>query len=66
MLARQQRGRHHDRDLLAFERHGKRRAQRHLGLAEADIAADQPVHRTAELEILQGGFDAPSWSSVSS
>jgi hypothetical protein len=53
MLARQQRGRHHDRDLLAFECHGEGRAQRHLGLAEADVAADQPVHRTADLEVLQ-------------
>ena len=57
VLARQQRGRHHDRDLLAVERRGKRRAQRHLGLAEADVAADQPVHRAAELEILQRRVD---------
>ena len=47
MLARQQRGRHHHRHLLA--RHGgdEGGAQRHFGLAEADIAADQPVHRPA-------------------
>ena len=29
------------------------RAQRHLGLAEADIAADQPVHRPAGGEIVE-------------
>ena len=53
MLARQQRGRHHHRDLLAGHRRDEGGAQRHLGLAEADIAADQPVHRPAGLEILQ-------------
>ena len=47
VLARQQRGRHHDRDLLAVHRRDEGGAQRHLGLAEADIAADQPVHRPA-------------------
>ena len=57
MLPRQQRGRHHHRDLLAVERDRERRAQRHLGLAEADIAADQPVHRTAAFEVLQGRGD---------
>ena len=51
MLARQQRGRHHHRHLLA--RHGgdKGGAHRHFGLAEADIAADQPVHRPARRQI---------------
>ena len=53
VLPRQQRGRHHHRDLLAVERHGKGRAQRHLGLAEADVAADQPVHRPAAFEVFQ-------------
>ena len=57
VLARQQRGRHHDGDLLAVERDRERRAQRHLGLAEADVAADQPVHRPAGFEILQGRID---------
>jgi hypothetical protein len=33
------------------------RAQRHLGLAEADVAADQPVHRTARGELAQHGVD---------
>ena len=51
MLARQQRGRHDDRDLLAVHRGDKGGAQRHFGLAEADIAADQPVHRPARGQI---------------
>ena len=52
VLPREQRCRHHDRDLLAVERDRERRAQRDLRLAEADIAADQPVHRPAGLEVL--------------
>ena len=57
VLPRQQRGRHHDRDLLAVERDREGRAQRHFGLAEADVAADQPVHRPAAFEVLQRGID---------
>ena len=57
VLARQQRGRHHDRDLLAVHRRGEGGAQRHLGLAEADVAADQPVHRPAGGEIVEHGVD---------
>ncbi len=57
VLPRQQRGRHHHRDLLAVERDRERRAQRHLGLAEADVAADQPVHRPAAFEVFQGRGD---------
>src|SRR5581483_9515677 len=53
MLARQQRRWHHDRNLLAVERDREGRAQRHLGLAEADIAADQPVHRTPQFKVFQ-------------
>ena len=53
MLARQQgRGADH-RHLLARKRGDEGRAQRHLGLAEADIAADQPVHRLARRHVLQ-------------
>ena len=51
MLAREQRGRHDDRDLLAGHRRDEGGAQRHLRLAEADIAADQPVHRLARAEV---------------
>ena len=58
VLARQQRGRHHHRDLLAGHHGDEGGAQRHLGLAEADIAADQPVHRPAGGEIVQHGVDA--------
>ena len=47
MLARQQRRRHDDRRLLAVDRGGEGGAQRDLGLAEADVAADQPIHRPA-------------------
>ena len=58
MLAREQRGRHHDRDLLAGKHREQARAERHLGLAEADIAADQPVHRAAACQIVEHGIDA--------
>ena len=53
MLPRQQRRRHHHRDLPARHRGDEGRAQRHLGLAKADIAADQPVHRPPRRQILQ-------------
>ena len=46
VLTGEQRRRHHDRDLLAADCRQKGRAQRHLGLAESDVAADEPVHRT--------------------
>ena len=57
MLAHQQRGRREDRHLLAGHRDHERRAQRHLGLAEADVAADQPVHRMARGEIVEHRLD---------
>ena len=53
MLPRQQRRRHHDRDLRSRHRGNEGGAQRHLGLAETDIAADQPVHRSPGGEVLQ-------------
>ena len=53
MLPRQQRRRHHDRHLLARHGDSERRAQRHLGLAEADIAADQPVHDLARGDVVE-------------
>ena len=53
----QQRRRHHDRDLLAVHRGDEGGAQRHFGLAEADVAADQPVHRPAGAEIVEHGGD---------
>ena len=66
MLAGEQRRRHDDRDLLAVMRRSESRAQRHLGLAEADVAADQPVHRPARAEIVQHGVDGRLLVSVSS
>ena len=53
VLARQQgRGADHGH-LLAGEGGDEGRAQRHLGLAEADIAAHQPVHRLARRHVFQ-------------
>ena len=52
-----QRGRHHDRDLLAVHRRDEGGAQRHFGLAETDVAADQPVHRPAGAKIVEHGGD---------
>ena len=57
MLARQQRGRHHDGHLPAVHGGDEGRAQRHLGLAEADIAADEPVHRPAGGKLALHGVD---------
>ena len=57
VLAREQRRRHDDRGLLAVDRGGEGRAQRDLGLAEADVAADQPVHRPARREIVERRLD---------
>ena len=54
MVLAGQKGRGTDhRHLLAREGRDEGRAQRHLGLAEADIAADQPVHRLARGHVLQ-------------
>ena len=58
VLARQQRGRHHHRHLEAVERGDEGGPQRHLGLAEADVAAHQPVHGLAGGQVLQHGGDA--------
>src|SRR5579872_4033260 len=57
MLAREQRGRYHDGDLFAVERGRKRCAKRDLRLAETNVTADQAVHRTPDLEILQRRID---------
>ena len=45
VLADQQRRRHEDRDLLAVLDRLERRPHRDLGLAVADVAADEAVHR---------------------
>ncbi len=57
VLLRQQRGGHEHRHLLAIGHGDEGGAQRHLGLAEADVAADQPVHRLAGLQVLDHGLD---------
>ncbi len=57
MLTGQQRGRNHHRHLLAIERHRECRAQRYFGLAETDVAADQAIHWTTSIEIMQRGVD---------
>ena len=48
---------HDDGHLLAGHGHDEGGAQRHLGLAEADVAADQPVHRRARAEVVQHVVD---------
>ncbi len=45
VLLREHRGRHQHRHLSPVHHRDERRAQRHLGLAEAGVAANQPVHR---------------------
>ena len=66
VLLDQQRGRHEDRDLLAVLDRLERRPDRDLGLAVADVAADEPVHRDRALHVgldlvdadqLVGGLD---------
>ena len=47
VLTRQQRCGANQRDLMTGHGGGKGGAQRNLGLAKADIAANQPVHRRA-------------------
>ena len=53
VLARQERRRHDDGDLHPGHHRDERGAQRNLGLAEADIAADEPVHRPAGAQIAE-------------
>ena len=60
VLAREQRRRHDDGHLLAGHGGDEGGAQRHLGLAEADVAADQPVHRPAGGEIVEHVVDGAS------
>ena len=60
VLARQQRRRRDHRHLLARDRRDEGRAQRHLGLAEADIAADQPVHRLAGRQVVDARRRSPA------
>ena len=57
VLLGQQRGGHQHRHLLAVGDRDEGRAQRHLGLAEADVAAYQPVHRLAGRQVLDHRID---------
>ena len=52
VLLGEERGGHQDRDLLAGLDGLERGADRHLGLAEADVAAQQAVHREAGLHVV--------------
>ncbi len=57
MLQREDRRRHEHQHLLAVLRRLERRPQRDLGLAVADVAADQPVHRTRRFHVGLRQFD---------
>ena len=57
VLLGEQRRRRQDRDLLAAVDRDEGGAQRDLGLAEADVAADQPVHRLRRHHVLDHGVD---------
>ena len=57
VLLRQHRRRHEHQRLLAVDRGGEGGAHGDLGLAEADVAADQPVHRARRLEVLLDRLD---------
>ena len=57
VLLGQQRGRHQHRHLVAAHHRHEGGAQRDLGLAEADVAAHQPVHRLARLHVGHHGGD---------
>ncbi len=51
MLVREQSRRREDRDLLAVLDRLERRPDRDLGLAEADVAAHEPIHRVRALHV---------------
>lgn len=59
MLAGEQGGRADHRHLHPRHRRDEGGAQRHLGLAEADIADDQPVHWLARGQVAQHIVDRP-------
>ena len=56
LLGEDRRRREHER-LAAVRDRDERGAHGDLGLAEADVAADEPVHRPRRLEILLDGLD---------
>ena len=57
MLLRENGGRHEHRDLLAFHDRFECGANRHLGFAEADVAADQAIHRARLFHVALGRGD---------
>ena len=57
MLLRQNCGGHEHGDLFAGHHRLERRADGHLGFAETDVAADQPIHRLRPLHIAFGVVD---------
>ena len=57
MLLRQDRGRNQDRRLLAAAGRQEGCPQRHLGLAVADVAADEAVHGNGLLHVGQDVVD---------
>jgi hypothetical protein len=57
MLLRQHGGRHQHGNLFAAHHRLERRADGHLGLAETDVAAHEPVHRLGLLHIPLGRLD---------
>ena len=57
VLFGEQRRRHEHRDLIAGLHGDERRAQRDLGLAEADVAADDAVHRPRAGQVVEHAID---------
>ena len=57
MLLRQHGGRHQHGNLFAAHHRLERRADGHLGLAETDVAAHEPVHRLGLLHVPLGRLD---------
>ena len=57
MLLREDRRRAEHECLPVVERDRERRPHGDLGLAEADVAAHEPIHRPPGLEVLLHGFD---------
>ncbi len=59
VLLSEDRRRGQEERLLAGDRDRERGADGHLGLPEADVAADEAIHRPRSLEVLLDGFDRP-------
>ena len=57
VLLGEDRRRGEEEHLLAVDGDGERRADRDLRLAEADVSADEAVHRPRRLEVLLHGLD---------